>query len=466
MEQPDDVLESLKRMVQDMRDVTVPEAVSREVKRRVIDTIGIAIGGFDELPSKSVRRYALADVYPERSRGSTIIGTGLTTVPEVAALANGAAMHSQDFMDTYLSPSGEACHPADIIPGVLALAEQIEAPVQEVIRAVAIAYEVACRLCDAAQIRSRGWDHVTYMGIAASCACASLLGLDEEGLLSAISFATIPSVALRQTRNGEISMWKACAPGTAVQHGVRSARLAQAGLRGPQQPFVGENGFERRVSGRLDRDALRRSGADQFFITATHIKNFPSQYHTQAGIEAALEIRAGLRTPLEKDPIARVRVTTSQVCWELTADTSNKWNPETRETADHSMPYLVVTALREGRVTREDFEEYHFRDEDRLADTSRVTVEIDEQMGADYPEKLSVRIDLTQVSGDSYSHQIDHPLGHAQRPMTDSQVVDKFRSLTTGRLGEDQADEVLERVWELESLPGIRALLAPIRVEI
>jgi 2-methylcitrate dehydratase len=461
----DDVLSSLAGIVRDLRAVPIPDAVAREAKRRVLDTIGIAIGGFEELPTQSVRRYALADAVREGSRGATVLGTGHTTVPEIAALANGAAMHSQDFMDTYLSPSGEACHPADIIPGVLALAEHLDSPPEDVIRAIVIAYEVACRLCDAAQIRSRGWDHVTYMGIAASCACASLLGLDEAAALSAISLATIPSIALRQTRNGEISMWKACAPATAVQHGVRSARLAAAGLRGPTEPFVGTNGFERRVSGPLDRGALRRTDEGEFLIASTHIKNFPSQYHTQAGIEAALAIRARLRTPVQEDPIASLRVTTSRVCWDLTADTPNKWNPETRETADHSMPYLVVTAMRDGTITREDFEERRFRDPERLADAARVRVETNTTMDAEYPEKLTVSIDVTQASGETYSHRVDHPLGHARRPMTDAQVEAKFRGLASARLGETQADQVIGRVWDLDNIPDMRALLGPISVK-
>jgi 2-methylcitrate dehydratase len=257
-------------------------------------------------------------------------------------------------------------------------------------------------------------------------------------------------------------MWKACAPATAAQGGLRDARLASLGLRGPTEPFVGVNGFEERVSGRLDRQALRRTDGEPYKILTSHIKRFPVQYHTQAGIEAALAVRAELPRTCLEDPLTEVVVTTSQVCFDLTADSANKWSPETRETADHSMPYLVVTALREGRVIGMDFDEARFRDPQRLADMAKVRVEVDPAMSTSYPGDLTVRVQTRQASGAVQVQEVVHPLGHAARPMDDADVEGKFRSLTRGRLEESIADETLRRLWQMERLDSWRALLHPI----
>ena len=457
----DDVLWRLGNIVTTMCAEDVPPAVAHEVKRRILDTIGIALGGYDEPPSRIAREFALANGAPSEG-GAIIIGTGRSTAPETAAFANCVAMHSQDFMDTYLSPSGEACHPADTIMGVLALGEHLASNVDDIIRAIAVAYEVACRLCDAAQIRSRGWDHVTYMGIATACAGAALLGLKGDALHAAISMAAIPSIALRQTRNGEISMWKACAPATAVQHGIRSARLAAIGLRGPKEPFTGVNGFERRVSGLLDRHSLERSSDNDCSILKTHIKNFPIQFNIQAGIEAALAIRNRLNRPLADNPVASITITTSRVCYDLTSDSANKWNPETRETADHSMPYLVVTALRNGEITSHDFEYKAFREEERLSDMAAVKVVVDDNMESDYPNKLSVRVRLVQISGTVYEEQVDYPLGHFRHPMTDEQVESKFRRLASLHVDSSVVDEIANNVWHLDQANGIGRLMSSI----
>ena len=459
----DDVRESLVTLVKDLQAETLPAPVVHEVGRRVLDTIGIAIGGWEEAPSRAVRAFADLSQVAEGAH-ATVWGTGTRVAPEVAAFANGAMMHSQDYMDTYLSASGEACHPADLIPGLVALAEHAGRSPADLVRAIVIGYEIACRLCDAAEIRGRGWDHVTYVAIAAACAGAALLGLDDDGVRRAISLATIPNVALRQTRNGELTMWKACAPANAVHNAVRAVRLAALGLEGPSEPFTGLNGFERRVSGPLERSALTRSGSDGFAIMRTHIKFHAVQYNAQAGIDAALAIRARLARSVMDDPITAVHLTMSDVCHQFTADSPNKWDPRTRETADHSLPYLVITALRHGEIVGDDFTERGFRDLDRLRDTGKVTVTVDPGMTSTYPHRLTVRVEVEQRSGARHSEELDHPVGHALRPMTDAQVTEKFRRLTSGRLDPTAIDRIVSSALDVGSLPDLGPTLAAVRL--
>jgi 2-methylcitrate dehydratase len=454
----DDVVEQLAGLVRAVERQPLSSEVVHEIKRRILDTIGIAFGGHAEAPTRLAREFAGTTALAERPF-ATVWGSATKTTPELAAFANGTAMHSQDYMDAYLSPSGEACHPADIIPGVLALGEHLDCSPSDVIQALVVGYEVAVRLCDAAQIRSRGWDHVTYIALATACSCASLLDLDDGALRAALSLAVIPNVALRQTRNGEISMWKACAPANAVQNGIRAARLASHGLMGPSEPFTGDNGFERRVSGPLDRDALCWSPGEPLALFRTHIKYRATQYNAQAGVEAAMVIHGRLATPVERDPIERIRIRMSEVCHQFTADSANKWSPRTRETADHSLPYLVIVALHEGRLDERDFLPSAFRDPARLADVAKVRVEIDDDMTAAYPELLSVEVELVQRSGATEIERVDHPLGHCSRPMSDAQVEDKYRRLVAGRLDEEAIDRIARTVRHLEELDGIGELL-------
>ncbi len=202
------------------------------------------------------------------SAGATIWGTGHKTLPDLATFANGSFVRYLDFNDTYLSK--EPAHPSDNIPAVLAVGEIVRASGKRVIQAIALAYEIHCRLCDAAALRPRGWDHVTYGPFSSALATAKVMKLSEARTLQAINLAGVANVALRQTRVGDLSMWKACAFSNAARNGVFAALLAQRGMTGPSPIFEGEKGFMKLVSGpsnlrrwresNVPGDRLRRSG--------------------------------------------------------------------------------------------------------------------------------------------------------------------------------------------------------------
>src|SRR5438270_10575138 len=223
--------------------------VVHEVKRRVIDSLGCALGAWNEEPCIIARNVA-SDF--SAKHGSTIIGTNHKAPPDWAAFANGCAIRYFDYNDTYLSK--EPAHPSDNISAALAAAESVGAGGGELITAIALAYEVQCRLCDAASIRARGWDHVTYGAFSATLAAGKLLGLDEQALVHAQGLAGVPNNAMRQTRVGELSMWKGCAFANASRNAVFAALLAKAGMTGASQGFEGEGGFMKQVSGPFEID--------------------------------------------------------------------------------------------------------------------------------------------------------------------------------------------------------------------
>src|SRR4030081_3567773 len=259
--------------------------VVHEVKRRVIDSIGCALGAWHEEPCAIARKVAFDF---SAQHGSTIIGTNHKAPPDWTAFANGCAIRYFDHNDTYLSK--EPAHPSDNISAALAIAESLGVNGRELITAIALAYEVQCRLCDAASIRARGWDHVTYGAFSTALACAKLMKLDAKKTRHAVNIAGVAGAAMRQSRAGELSHWKGVAFADAARHGVYSALLARAGMTGPAPIFEGHMGFEKELGVSLGNVGEKFKGAPDAkapdedtaaMILKTSIKFWPAEYHSQ-----------------------------------------------------------------------------------------------------------------------------------------------------------------------------------------
>src|SRR3989454_133605 len=207
-------------------------------------------------------------------------------------ISNGCLVRYLDFNDTYLSK--EPAHPSDNVPAAFAVAEADGANGRDLITAIALAYEVQCRLCDAASLRARGWDHVTYGAFSSALAAAKLMKLDVERTRHTVNIAGVAGAALRQSRVGDLSHWKGCAFANVARHGVFAALLAREGMTGPAPIFEGENGFEKLVSGPLNDFKLPTADyglpREDFMILKTSIKFWPAEYHGQSAIEAALNL--------------------------------------------------------------------------------------------------------------------------------------------------------------------------------
>jgi 2-methylcitrate dehydratase len=199
----------------DLRYEQLPPETVHEVKRRWIDSIGCALGAWRSETAQIVRKVA---EQVQSGYGATLIGTRHQASPDWAAFVNGLLIRYLDYNDTYLSR--EPAHPSDNLAAVMAAAEAEGAEGKEVIVATVLAYEIQCRLCDAASLRARGWDHVNYGLFSASAAASRLMGLSPEATRHALSIAGVSGLALRQTRVGELSMWKGCAFANASRHAL------------------------------------------------------------------------------------------------------------------------------------------------------------------------------------------------------------------------------------------------------
>ena len=434
-----------------------PEVV-HEVKRRVIDSLGCALGAWEEEPCRIAREVASEF---SAKRGSTIIGTNHKAPPDWTAFADGCAIRYFDYNDTYLSK--EPAHPSDNISAALAIAESVGANGRELITAIALAYEVQCRFCDAASIRARGWDHVTYGAFSTALAGARLMNLDPEKTRHAVNIAGVAGAAMRQARVGELSHWKGVAFATAARHGVYSALLARAGMTGPGPIFEGQMGFEKQLGVSLGNLAEKfvvpfpkSEHGPASMILKTSIKYWPAEYHSQSAIEAALWLRKEIADP---DRIKSVTIESHDASVDIIGSEPEKWKPNTRETADHSLPYITAIALIDGDVTNKQFERERFADPHVWKFLETVNVKRNAELSAMYPDAVAniVRVDLDD--GRRLTKRVDYPLGHAKNRLKDSEVEGKFFALVSPAFGEKRAREVVDLVWKLDEAKKIDGLM-------
>ncbi len=431
----------------------LPRETVHEVKRRLLDSLGVGLAAFDSDTARATR--ALALDYPF-ANGPTILGTDRRTTPELAAFANATLVRYLDYNDTYLSL--EPLHPSDMIAPLLAVAELRHRSGADLVTAIALAYEVAVNLCDAAGLRVHGWDHVVYDAIGVAAGAAKLLDLDVAATEQAIAMAIVPHAAMRQTRAGELSMWKAAAAANAGRNAVFAALLAEKGMTGPYEPFAGEMGFFKLLThGPFDPTALSPfiEKRPPRRVQDTYVKYWPVEYHAQSAVDAALRLRA----QIGRARIEAVHVETFKAGYEIIAKDPEKWAPKTRETADHSLPYITIVALEDGRITPASFSPQRIGDpRTRELLANHTTVAEDAELTAGYPEGVPNRITAMLSDGRTLREEVRYPRGHARNPLRDEEVEAKFAANVAGRLADKQAVELSEAVWTLESLKDVAKL--------
>ena len=447
----DTSIQSLARYAHQLRFEDLPADVVHEAKRRFIDTIGCAIGGYDAEPSRIAR--ALASRY-NGVPSARIFGSLAASSLEHAAFANGVALRYLDFNDAYLTRSSG--HPSDTLAAVCAVGEATHASGQAVIAAAAAAYETFCNFTDVLE-RERGWDQVLHGVVATAVASAKLLGLDERGIAEAIALAIVPNLPLEQTRAGELSMWKGCAAANASRNGVFAALLAQLGMQGPTEAIEGRWGLRHAVGPFAWAPFGGKGGP--FRIARSMIKPYPAVIHSQSPASVAMVLREQVRI----EEIAAMTIHTYWVANRYTDRAAPLWQPGTRETADHSIPYVVAAALLDGSVTDASFDAAHLRDSRMRTLMAATTVQEDAHYSRAYPERWACRIEVETKDGRKHTAAVEHFKGHPDNPMSDGELEDKFRALASPRLDGASCDALLARLWALEQAVDIGDVIALLR---
>jgi len=448
-----DLAEQLADYVHSINYQDVPEKVVHETKKRIVDSLGCAIGAFTADPVKISRKIAEA---ARDSKGSTLFGTRKKTTPDLAAFVNGIMVRYFDYNDTYLSK--EPAHPSDNIGPCFSVAESEQGTGKDLLLSIILAYEIQCRLCDAVDIRHRGWDHVCYGLPSTALAASKLMELDSEKMTQAMNLALNSHITMRQVRAGELSMWKGCSFANAARNGVFSALLAREGMTGPSPIFEGEMGFFNQVSGPFEMNIDDFGGKNgSFKIAETYLKFFPAEIHSQTSIWAALEARKEIEKP---EDIVSVEIASHEAGYTILGKDPEKWNPLTKETADHSLPYIVGMALLEGKIDNSTYSEKKFRDPKILDFLKKITVVEDKALSSVYPEAVANRVTVKLSSGKAVSKQVDYHKGHPKNPMSDQDVEEKFLRLTRKILDKNHARRILDAAWSLEKAKDLSKMVA------
>jgi 2-methylcitrate dehydratase len=419
-----------------------PEVIHK-VKQRLVDTIGCALGSHDEHLMADLR--AFAGTQPLAS--ATILGTAQKTSVEMATFVNGCMIRYYDFNDGYIAK--ELGHPSDNIATCLAVGEAHGVTGRELILAIVLAYEIQCRLQDAANLYRLGWDHVNYVLIASTVAAGRLMKLNQAQLAHAINIAVNGHIALRQVRAGELSAWKGCSAANAARNAVFSASLARHGVTGPSPIFEGEMGFMRQITGEFQLDVSQFGNArnGDFRILETLTKLLPMQGEMQTAVWAALELRQEL---VDLSQVRSVRIDTTEVGFRILGKDPQKWRPTSRETADHSLPYAVARALLDGQISTSSFAVERLGESEVLDLMQKITVHASEELTALFPALIPNRVTLVLESGQTLSRQVNAARGTLDTPMTDNDFEDKFRMLLSPLFVTERIAELQECLWGLE----------------
>jgi 2-methylcitrate dehydratase len=428
----------------------IPERTVNSAKRLLIDSLGCAIGACKETPIQIAIKAS-----GETKYGSTILTTKQKTFPGLAAFVNGAMVRYFDYNDTYLSK--EPAHPSDNIFPVLAVAEAEGLGGKDAVLGIVLAYELQCRLCDAANLWKRGWDHVNYGLVSVSAASSRLMRLPSDKTAHAINIALNSHIAMRQVRAGELSMWKALSFCNAARNAVFAAMLAKHGMTGPAPIFEGEMGFWKQVSGPFQLDVSTFGGnGNPFRIDEAIIKYFPAEIHSQTAIWAALEARKEISGIGE---IEKVEIGSHEAGFRIIGKDAEKWDPQTRETADHSIPYIVAAALMDGKISDETFKKKRFRDPRTLAFLKKISVTENPELTSLYPKAIPNELKITLKGGRVIRKRVIYPKGHPQNMLSEEEIEEKFRMLAGRYLDKKKMQGILDCVRGLEKLPDIGKLM-------
>ncbi|MYA50414.1 MAG: MmgE/PrpD family protein [Chloroflexi bacterium] len=458
----DPVVERLASYAAGIRYDDLPGEVVHQVKRLVIDSMGCGLAAGGAAPVHAARDLALG---VHGSSPATLLGTHDTTTPDMAAFVNGTMVRYLDFNDSYNGK--DIAHPSDNIPAVLAAAEAHGASGQELIAAVALAYEIQAAWADSFHLASGGaWDQAAYAAISAPLGAGSVIGLTEEQLAEALRISVVSSMTLGEARRGTISHWKAAAVPNAGRNGVFAAMLARRGMTGPPEVFSGSHGFFAGVtSSPVELASLaREDGNDRAFrLMESRFKRFPAGFVSQTAIEGAMEARDALGITDVAD-IERVHIRTFESGKRIMAGDPTRWRPETRETADHSIPFVVACALRFGTVEPAHFEDSVLRDPVLLGLMQRIEVVQDPECDAAWPEAILNILTVRTSDGRQHTASVPYYTGHFKKPMTDADIEDKFRRLTTGLLDESGQQAALDRLWHLNEQTDLGQVMASMAV--
>lgn len=430
------------------------EEARQQTRIRILDALGCAIGALDEGPMKAIR--AQTEDFGGNGR-CTLIGGG-RTAPDRAAFYNGALIRYLDFNDGYLA-KGETCHPNDNLGAVLAACEYAGRGGRDLMTALAVAYQVQCRLSDLAPVRAKGFDHTTQGSFAVAAGGARALGLDQPQTANAIAISGTAFNALRVTRTGALSNWKGLAYANTAFGATHATFLAMRGITGPHEVFEGNKGFMDSISGPFEIDWSRENLER---ITQTIVKRYNAELHSQSAIEGVLELKHAQR--FTGADIQRIEVDIFDVAYNIIGggEEGEKVTVRTKEEADHSLPYMLAVAILDDEVMPAQYLPERIVRSDVQELLRKVTIRPLDEFSQRFPAEMPCRIRVSLKDGRTLSKEKRDYEGFLTRPMSWEGALRKFEALSRDRIPAalqhqiEAAVEHLDRI-QVSELTGLLA---------
>jgi 2-methylcitrate dehydratase len=433
-----------------LRYSDIPEKALHEAKRFLLDSMGCALTAIRNEDMRSMHRFI------ENLGGTpeaTVIGSGLRTNAPNAALMNCLLTRALDYNDIYWEQ--DPSHHSDIIGVALAAGEANVVDGMEALVGIIIAYELEMRWCHAAVpgIREVGWHHASLTQFVSPLVAGRMYGLDRDQLVAAVGISGSSHFTLGGVVAGHLTNMKNTADPLAAQAGVYAALMAREGYGGPMEVIEGKEGLVEVLSNVVWHvDELLKGLGQEFIITRCSYKAFPTEALTHQPISATLHVCR--ENQITHEDVAEIVIETTTRGADILSDPS-KYKPETKETADHSLPYVIAVAVVDGNVLPEAFSDEKLRDPRIWELLSKIKVFADPEIDRLFPKIKRARVKITTKDGYTHQAQTDVAKGSPEDPLSDDEIVAKFRANAHDVVSDQRMDEIIETTWKLESVSNL-----------
>ncbi len=424
----------------------IPEKVVLEVKRYIYDSIGCAYGGYH---TKDVN--IINDIYGQMAGTgeATVIGFGRKIPAVNATLVNSLMIRALDFNDIYWKE--DPSHPSDLMPAAFSAAELVGADMKSVITAIVLAYEFEQRMCLFAVpgVRERKWHHATLTQFVSPIVAGKVMGLTVDQMVNAIGISGSHNHTIGCPTAGKLTMMKNMVDPMAVQSGVLAALMAQKGFSGTEAVIEGKEGLMDVYGPDWDINMLVGGLGESYKILECSMKAFPTEALTHTHLSATLKVVK--ENKISYDQIEEVTVTSIARACDILFD-SHKYRPESRETADHSLPYCIAAALVDHKVTTQSFSDEKLKDERIWKVIDKIKGVASEEFEKMFPAKQPSRVKVRTTDGQEFEEYLEYPKGDPREPMSMDDLEAKFNGLSSALLNSDRQREIKDIIFSCETM--------------
>ena len=430
-----------------------------QAKRFLLDSVGCALGGYQQ--HDVVIALEVLDEIAGPGK-ATVIGTGKSMDAVSASLANALMIRCMDYNDIYWKQ--DPSHPSDIFPAAIACCERAGGDGRELIVGLVLGHEFEMRLCEAAfpGIRERGWHHATLTAFVSPIVAARMLHLDCNKMQHAIGISASARATLGAVTAGKLTMMKNTVDPMAAQSGVFAALLAEKGYSGPEHVIDGKEGLVHCFGPEWKLNILTDGLGDSWRITQCGMKAFPTEALTHTPISATLALVKD--NDLKPDEVSKVHIRTTARGADILSDAS-KYDPQTKETADHSLPYVIAAAVAERQVTPLQFTMEKIMDPTILAQLNKIVVVADAEIEKVFPALQRVVVTMQTTDGREFTKQLDYPKGDPRNPLTDKEIEEKFEAPAEPVMTPAARRRAMDAIWNLDKQASVTELMKLFRAD-